>query len=146
MIINTGIDSPFKSISVLYRKSRIWLNDGCAQYNLTAAQAVVIIIGCDFKILTQDGITKRLALDTSVIAMTVFKLEELGFLGRSTNAEDKRSYDAKPTEKAWEVYPLLKEQMDVCFHRLTRQMTNTERTEFIRLLILAAESSIEMDE
>lgn len=73
------MDSPFKSISILYRKSHIWLNNGCARYALTAAQAVVILIVCDFEELTQDEITKRLGLDKSVIAKTVTKLEEGGF-------------------------------------------------------------------
>ena len=139
-------DSPFKSISILYRKSHIWLNDGCVQYALTAAQAVVILIVCDFEVLTQDDITKRLGLDKSVIAKTVTKLEEMGFMVRTTNAKDKRTYDIRPTEKAWEVYPFLKEQMDVCFQRMTQQMTDTERAEFRRLLLLAAEASITLDD
>lgn len=140
------IDSAFKSISILYRKSHIWLNDGCAQYALTAAQAGVILIVCDFEVLTQDSITKRLGLDKSVIAKTVSKLEKIGFIVRTTNAKDKRTYDIRPTEKAWEVYPFLKEQMDECFHRMTQQMTDTERAEFKRLLLLAAEASIALDD
>jgi MarR family transcriptional regulator, transcriptional regulator for hemolysin len=139
-------DSPFKSISILYRKSHIWLNDGCVQYALTAAQAVVILIVCDFEVLTQDAITKRLGLDKSVVAKTVTKLEEIGFLVRTTNAKDKRTYDIRPTEKAWEVYPFVKEQVEVCFLRMTQQMTDTERAEFKRLLLLAAEASIDLDD
>lgn len=140
------MDSPFKSISILYRKSHIWLNDGCAQYDLTAAQAVVILIVCDFVVLTQDDITKRLGLDKSVIAKTVTKLEEIEFLVRTTNAKDKRTYDIRPTEKAWKVYPFVKEQIDVCFQRMTQQMTDTERAEFKRLLLLAAEAAIDLDD
>ena len=140
------MDSPFKSISILYRKSHIWLNEGCVKYALTAAQAVVILIVCDFEVLTQDGITKRLGLDKSVIAKTVTKLEQIGFMVRTTNAKDKRTYDIRPTEKAWEVYPFVKEQMDVCFQRITQQMTDTERAEFKRLLLLAAEASIAQDD
>lgn len=139
-------DSPFKSISILYRKSHIWLNDGCVQYALTAAQAVIILMVCDFEVLTQDAITKRLGLDKSVVAKTVTKLEEMGFLVRTTNAKDKRTYDIRPTEKAWEVYPFVKEQVDVCFQRMTKQMKDTERAEFKRLLLLAAEASIEQDD
>lgn len=139
-------DSPFKSISILYRKSHIWLNNGCAQYHLTAAQAVVILIACDFSVLTQDEITKRLSLDKSVIAKTVTKLEETGFLVRTTNAKDKRTYDIRPTEKAWEVYPAVKEQMDESFRRMTHQMTDEERGEFKRLLSLAADASIALDD
>lgn len=140
------MDSPFKAVSILYRKSHIWLNNGCAQYDLTAAQAVVILIVCDFEVLTQDEITKRLALDKSVIAKTVTKLEETGFLIRTTNTKDKRTYDIRPTQKAMEVYPFLKEQIDISFQRMTQSMTDKEQKEFKRLLLLAAETTISLDE
>ena len=139
-------DSPFKSISILYRKSHIWLNNGCARYGLTAAQAVVILIVCDFKALTQDDITKRLSLDKSVIAKTVTKLEELGFIVRTTNARDKRTYDICPTEKAWAVYPAIRDQIDASFTRMTQQMTVEEQAEFKRLLLLAAEAAIALED
>ena len=140
------MNSPFKSISILYRKSHIWLNNSCARYALTAAQAVVILIVCDFEALTQDDITKRLGLDKSVIAKTVTKLEDLGFLVRTTNAKDKRTYLIQPTEKSWTVYPSVKKEIDVCFQRMTQSMTDMERAEFKRLLLLAAESTIDQDD
>lgn len=140
------MDSPFKSISILYRKSHIWLNNGCAQHDLTAAQAVVILIVCDFDGLTQDEITKRLGLDKSVIAKTVTKLEETGFLIRTTNAKDKRTYDIRPTDKAWEVYLHVKEQVDICFQRMTQRMTDAQRREFQQLLLLAAETTIAQED
>lgn len=140
------MDSPFKSISILYRKSHIWLNNGCAQYDLTAAQAVVILIVCDFEELTQDEITKRLGLDKSVIAKTVTKLEETGFIVRTTNVKDKRTYVIQPTARAWDVYLFVKGQIDLCFQRMTQQMTGAERAEFKRLLLLAAETTIAQEE
>lgn len=140
------MDRPFKSISILYRKSHIWLNNGCARYALTAAQAMVILIVCDFEVLTQDEITKRLGLDKSVIAKTVTKLEESGFVVRTTNARDKRTYDIRPTEKAWGVYPFVKKEIDVCFERMTQQMTDAERSEFQRLLMLAAEVTLAQED
>lgn len=139
-------DSPFKSISILYRKSHIWLNNGCAQYHLTAAQAVVILIVCDYEVLTQDEITKRLSLDKSVIAKTVTKLEEAGFLVRTANVRDKRTYDIRPTKKAWEVYPVVKEQVDDSFRHMTQRMTDAEREEFKRLLLLAADASLAQED
>ena len=139
-------DSPFKALSILYRKSHIWLNNGCAQYGLTAAQAVVILILCDFETLTQDEITKRLSLDKSVIAKTVAKLAEMGFLKRTTNPRDKRTYDLCPTEKAWQAYPFIKGQIDACFQRMTEQMTKREGAEFKRLLLLAAKTTLAMEE
>ena len=140
------MNSPFKFISILYRKSHIWLNEGCAQYALTAAQAMVILIVCDFEVLTQDEITKRLGLDKSVIAKTVTKLEETGFLVRSTNAKDKRTYDIRPTERAWNVYPAIREQIDSCFQRMTQRMTEEQRSQFRQLLLLAAETTVAQED
>lgn len=139
-------DSPFKAISILYRKSHIWLNNTCAPYDLSAAQAVVILIVCDFQKLTQDEITKRLSLDKSVIAKTVNKLEERGYLIRTTNARDKRTYDISPTKQAWEAYPFIKEQVETGFQHMTAGMTGAERKEFQRLLLMAAEAAITQEE
>lgn len=136
------MDSPFKAISILYRKSHIWLNNSCARYGLTAAQAMVILIICDFKSLTQDEITKRLGLDKSVIAKTVTKLEETGFLVRATNPKDKRTYDIQPTQRAWEAYPFVRDEIDVCFQRMTREMSEEQRAAFRQMLLLAAETTI----
>lgn len=139
-------DSPFKSISILYRKSHIWLSSGCARADLTAAQAVVIMILCDFEALTQDEITKRLSLDKSVIAKTVTKLEEGGFLLRAPNPRDKRTYLIRPTEKAWQVYPAIKEEVEGCFARMTQRMSDAEREEFRRLLLLAADTTLGLED
>ena len=140
------MDSPFKAISILYRKSHIWLNNSCSQYGLTAAQAMVILIVCDFKSLTQDEITKRLGLDKSVIVKTVTNLEETGFLVRTTNAKDKRTYDIQPTENSWAAYPFVREQIDECFQRMTQQMSDQQRAEFRRFLLLTAETTIAQED
>lgn len=140
------MDDPFKAVSILYRKSHIWLSEGCEGYDLTAAQAVVILIVCDYGELTQDDITKRLGLDKSVIAKTVTKLAELGFLVRSTNPKDKRTFLIHPTDRARSVYPHVQALIEGCFARMTGRMTDSERTEFKRLLLLAAEAAIAQDE
>lgn len=140
------VEEPFKAISILYRKSHIWLSEGCEQYDLTAAQAVVILIVCDHGELTQDEVTKRLSLDKSVIAKTVTKLAELGFIERSTNPKDKRTFDIRPTEKARAAYPHVQEKIENCFGRMTGRMSDSERDEFRRLLLLAAETTLAQDE
>lgn len=140
------VEEPFKAISILYRKSHIWLSEGCEQYDLTAAQAVVILIVCDHGELTQDEVTKRLSLDKSVIAKTVTKLAELGFIERSTNPKDKRTFDIRPTEKARAAYQRVQEQIENCFGRMTGRMSDSERDEFRRLLLLAAETTLAQDE
>ncbi|MBO8458542.1 MAG: MarR family transcriptional regulator [Spirochaetes bacterium] len=139
-------DSPFKSISILYRKSHIWLNKECESYGLTAPQALVILIVCDYKVLSQEEITRRLSLDKSVIAKTVNKLVQNGFLVRSINKTDKRFYDISPAKKATELYTHIRDKIEKCFEKMTREMTENEKMDFKRLLLTAAESSISQDE
>ncbi len=74
------------------------------------------------------------------------KLEEQGFLIRTPNARDKRTYDIRPTEKACAVYPFIKEQVAGSFQRMTQNMTEEERREFQRLLCLAAEAAITLED
>lgn len=139
-------DSPFKLISILYRKSHIWLNSGCERVHLTAAQAVVIMIVCDFRELTQDEITKRLSLDKSVVAKTVSKLEDGGYLLRVTNKKDKRTYDIHPTDKAWAVYPAIREEVERCIHRMTLGLSQEEQVVFRQLLAKAAQAALKQED
>ena len=64
--MHDSTQNPLRSISILYRKSHIWLNSGCAAYHLTAPQASVILILCDFGSMTQEELTRCLSLDKSV--------------------------------------------------------------------------------
>lgn len=138
--------NPFRSVSILYRKSHIWLNKECETYGLTAPQALVILIVCDYEVLSQEEITRRLSLDKSVIAKTVNKLVQNGFLVRSVNKTDKRFYDISPTKKAAGIYTCIKNEIENCFGKMTREMTEAEKAEFKRLLSIAAESTISSDE
>lgn len=140
------IENPLKSISILYRKSHIWLNNSCAKYNLTAAQASIILVVCDYQVLTQDEITKKLGLDKSVIAKTITKLIKNEFITRKTNKKDKRTFDICPTDKAWAVYPFIKEQINNCFLHMTQHLSQQERKEFNRLLILVAQTTLTLED
>ena len=71
---------------------------------------------------------------------------ELGFIERSTNPKDKRTFDIRPTEKARAAYPHVQEQIENCFGRMTGRMSDSERDEFRRLLLLAAETTLAQDE
>lgn len=82
----------------------------------------------------------------AAMAKTVTKLIETGFVVRKTNKKDKRTYDVSPTDKSWGVYSFIKEQIDECFSKMTYKMTDDEREEFRRLLVIAAETTIGIDE
>jgi hypothetical protein len=44
------------------------------------------------------------------------------------------------------VYPFIKEEIKRTFQRMTQRMTEQEREEFKRLLAMAAEASIELED
>lgn len=132
-------ENPYKSISILYRKSHIWLNSGCETHGITAAQASIILIVCDSVHITQDELTKRTGLDKSVVAKTVLKLEQGAYITRTPNPSDRRTYIIQPTDKAFEQHTFIQGEMDKVCVRMTGHMTQEEQAEFGRLLSKAAQ-------
>lgn len=65
---------------------------------------------------------------------------------RSTNPKDKHTYDIRPTQRAWEAYPSVREQIDDCFRRMTQRMTEEQRSQFRQLLLLAAETTVAQED
>ena len=101
---------------------------------------------CDFKALTQDDITKRLSLDKSVIAKTVTKLEELGFNRPHHQRQGQADLRHLPHGKGLGGVPRHQGPDRRLLCRMTQAMTAEERAEFKRLLLLAAEAAIALED
>ena len=71
---------------------------------------------------------------SSVVAKAIAKLIAAGYITREQNAKDKRAFNLFPTKKAWDVYPTLIQQGDLCMELLTDGLTMEERAELSLLL------------
>ena len=65
---------------------------------------------------------------------------------REQNPKDKRTYNILPTEKPWQVYPFIQQQIEDGLAQMTQRMSEAEKQEFIRLLMLAAETTLAQEE
>lgn len=136
-------DKNIVALSTIYRKVNLWKNEKSLPYGVTAAQVPIVILACQENGISQNDVVEQLALEKSVVAKSVGKLIEAGFLTRKTNAKDKRAYDLLPTEKAFEIYPHLVGQGQECMRRLTTNFSEDEQEQLNILLDKLLKNSFE---
>ena len=86
----------------------------------------IINIVCRNPGISQNEVVETLALEKSVVAKSIGKLVECGYLTRKQNKKDKRAFNLFPTEKAMTVYPSLIEQGQQCMDLLTAGLSDKE--------------------
>ena len=120
-------DRDIISISIIYRKSSLWRTEQAASFGLSSAQVPIVLMTCSKPGVPQSEIGKLLALEKSVVAKSVGKLMNTGYLIRKQDEADKRAFNLYPTEKALSVYPTLVEHGKTCISLLTENLTDEEK-------------------
>ena len=123
-----------KYISLIYRKTQIYLNGETRELELSSGLAPFIMITCENGKMPQNRFCELLDISKGTVAKMLAKLEEQGYVGRTGSAEDGRSVDVYPTEKALAVYPRLVEIGQVWTGELTAGMTELEKEIFFQLV------------
>ena len=134
-------DKDIVALSRIHKKIMLWKNEQAAPYGLTAAQVPVIILACKKPGISQNDVVEEVGLEKSVVAKTIGKLMEMGFLTRTQNVKDKRAFDLYPTERSMEVYPVLVSQGKACMELLTAGFTESEKALLGQLLDRMAENT-----
>ena len=127
-------DKDIAAILMLYRKINAWRSEHAAPLGLNSSHVSIIIETCKNSGISQNEMVKRLSYEKSVVAKAIAKLIAAGYITREQNAKDKRAFNLFPTEKAWDVYPTLIQQGDLCMELLTDGLTMEERAELSLLL------------
>ena len=132
-------DEILKLISIIQRKTQMYLNKQTSELGLNSGQAPFIMITCENEGIPQNRFVELLDMNKSTVTKMVAKLEENGYLTREANACDSRSFDVYPTEKAYEVLPELQRIGTGWVDEITAGMTEIERAIFFDLLRRSAE-------
>lgn len=127
-------DDVMKMISLIYRKTQIYLNERTKELGLSGAVAAFIIITCEHGRMSQYQFCEMMGMSKGTVAKTLSKLEKQGYVTRVENKEDMRFMDVYPTEKALEVYPVLRGIGNGWVGQMTDAMTQTEQAEFFEAL------------
>ena len=124
----------FKSMSQIYRKTQMYLNERIRSLGLTSGQAPFILLTCEHGTVAQHCFCGYLDMDKSTVAKMLGRLEQEGYVSRRPNEKDGRSTDVTPTQKAREVYPKLKQIGKDWTLEITGGMTQMERAIFFEML------------
>lgn len=136
-------DKDIISLSIVYRKSSMWRTEQAAVFGLSSAQVPIVLMTCSKPGVSQNEIVKSLALEKSVVAKSIGKLMDMGYLTREQNQTDKRAFQLYPTEKALEAYPALVEHGKKCIALLTEGLTDDERAMLSLLLEKMVRNALE---
>lgn len=127
-------DDVMKMLSLIYRKTQIYLNERTKELGLSGAVAAFIMITCEHGRVGQYQFCEMMGMSKGNVAKTLAKLEEQGYVIRVENKDDLRFMDVYPTKKAMEVYPLLRGIGNEWVEQMTDSMTGTEQTFFFEAL------------
>lgn len=123
-----------KCISILQRKTQIFLNSFTDQMGITGSQAPFLICVCEGEGMTQNHLCNVLDMSRGTVAKMLAKLEEEGYVERRGNPDDARVVNVYPTERARALYSLLCRNGKACVERMTAGMSEVERMAFYELM------------
>ena len=86
---------------------------------------------------SQDTLARRLCVHKSRVTRHVTRLEEAGYITRTPDPKDKRAMLVFPTDKAFEVLPLLRE-INGAWHDVLTSGFTPEETEQLKALLTRA--------
>lgn len=128
---------PVKNIlmlSMIHRKFNIWIKEKAAPFSLTSSQVSILLLICDEPGISQSKVVESLFLEKSVVAKSIRKLMENGYMIQEQNLDDKRAFNLFPTQKALDIYPTLLQYLLDCMEHLTLGLSAEEQETLTALL------------
>jgi DNA-binding MarR family transcriptional regulator len=101
-----------KWVSIIYRRSQIYIDKELAQYNLNSSQYLVLLMLDHTDDAHQETVSHELHLDKATITRAVIKLMKLGYVTREVDPSDKRAYVLKITKKGRKLVPEIRKVLD----------------------------------
>lgn len=89
-----------KWLSVADRFTKTYLDERLAPLGLNSSQHMYLLKVCDQPGISQDSLLESVYVHPSNVVRMVAALEKKGFLTRTPCAQDKRTWQLYPTEKA----------------------------------------------
>lgn len=92
-------------ITILYRRSQIYLTAELAKYNITSAEYPFIIAAMKHSGSTQDEMAGHICVDKSAAARSIRSLEEKGYVRREQDETNRRQNKVYITEAGKALWP-----------------------------------------
>ena len=101
--------SLMRYINIISRCSTLWRGDKLRGTGLRPGQAPYILALCHTPGLSQEQIARRIYIDKSNVTRHLGTLEREGFVERKQSESDRRVTLVYPTQKAYDILPLVRQ-------------------------------------
>lgn len=135
-----------KLIGIIERCSLQYRNAEFKEIGLCGAHHKYIFYLCRKPGLSQEQLAKDIYVNKSNVARSIKMLEEGGFVYVKVDEDDKRVNRVYPTDKAYEVLPLIKEKIASWNETLLSGLTEEEVESLGKMLYSVAKNAVEQIE
>lgn len=101
--------SLMRYINIISRCGLLWRGDKLRGTGLKPGQAPYILTLCHTPGLSQEQIARRIYIDKSNVTRHLGTLEREGFVERKQSETDRRVTLVYPTQKAYDIYPYVRQ-------------------------------------
>lgn len=124
-----------RCFSIIYRHGKTINDRMIRKFNLSGGQSRYLALICENPGISQESLVQYYQIDKGAIAKSIRRMEELGYIRREQNPEDRRAYCLFPTERAREVMDFCREDMKRMEQAFEESLTPEEIETFQRLLL-----------
>lgn len=119
--------SVMKGISICARCAEVYRNERLAAYQLTGNHYTYILQICRNPGISQEQLAVMTCINKSNVARQLVYLEQNGFVRREGSERDKRVTLLYPTQRAKEVFPVIRRVLQEWNTYITGDFTEEER-------------------
>lgn len=116
-----------KNISKIWRCSVLYRSNELEYHGLNGYQHIYILRICQNPGITQEQLSKIIFVNKSTVTRQISLLEQNGFIKRNLDENDKRIMRVHPTQKSYDIYPLVKKILNDWESSITRTLTDGEK-------------------
>lgn len=133
-------------ISIIHRKTQIYLNQELKKYGLNSAEFVYLIHIKEEESTGLKSIGTHLRMDDAQTTRIIRSLEEKNLARKLRNPEDKRAFDVELTALGKEVKPKIIEDLNEWIRLITDGLEETETEALLKNLSLVAHNAMTLTE
>ncbi|MGL4848900.1 MAG: MarR family winged helix-turn-helix transcriptional regulator [Clostridium sp.] len=123
-----------KYISMLYRRSLVYLNNNLKEYNITSSEYMYIINIPDNESVNLTYLSHKLSVDPALTTKVINNLVKKGFIEKIKSETDKRACEVSLTKEGQKVKPEIFRVLNDWVLIMTEGMEEDERMEMMSKL------------
>lgn len=128
------MESLMKYINVIGRCAAQYRSEQLEQYGLNSRQHPYILHICRNPGISQEKLARAIYVNKSSVTRQLASLEQNGFIERTVSSTDKRAMLVYPTQKALEVFPIVRKVLAEWNQYITEDFNAEELELLLKML------------